>query len=261
MADSSRGQEEKTQEYVDRTYRDFRPRGNLVAFSTAWKETDLYIKADSNLYEEAREAILRVREQIENYIHKHPDFRTSLTPLPLDPRAPAMVQDMLRAAQVASVGPMAAVAGAVSEYVGKELALLSKEVIVENGGDIYLSTRHPTTVSIFAGPSPLSMRLGLKISPEETPCGVCTSSGTVGPSLSLGRADAVTVLASSTCLADAVATALANRIAVAEDLEPTLEQCKTIPDVQGAVAILGDRIGLWGHVNIVKLINKKRNES
>ena len=253
MVDPSRGQKEKTQEYIDRTYRDFALRGNLVAFPAAWKETDLYIKAETNLSEEARKVILELREQIENYIQEHPDFQTTLSPLPLDPEANAIVQDMLQAARLASVGPMAAVAGAISEHVGRELARSSKEIIVENGGDIYLYTRHATTVSIFAGPSPLSMRVGLRILPEQTPCGVCTSSGTVGPSLSLGKADAVTVWATSTSLADAVATALANRIGEPKDIEPVLEQAGTIAGVKGAVAILGDRIGLWGDLNIVKL--------
>jgi len=148
---------------------------------------------------------------------------------------------------------MAGVAGAVAEYVGRALGAYSRDVIVENGGDIYMHTAQPVTVSIFAGPSPLSMKLGIRIPPEATPCGVCTSSGTVGPSLSFGKTDAVTVRAASTVLADAVATALGNRIQHPRDMEPVLEQAGKIPGVLGVVAILGDRIGLWGDLDIVRL--------
>ncbi len=253
MVDPSGGQEDKAQEYVDRTYRDFSSGGRLTAFTVSWRETDLYIKAQENISGQARRAILRFREQIEGYLQEHPEFQTALEPLPLDPEAPLIVQDMLKAGRFASVGPMAAVAGAISEYVGRELSALSQEVIVENGGDIYLSTKEEITVSIFAGHSKLSMQMGLRIAPEETPCGVCTSSGTVGPSLSFGRTDALTVWAPSTSLADATATALANRIASPGDMESVLEQAGDIPGIRGVVAVVDDRIGLWGEVDIVRL--------
>jgi ApbE superfamily uncharacterized protein (UPF0280 family) len=162
---------------------------------------------------------------------------------------------MLLAATNASVGPMAAVAGAVAERVGKSLQTVSREVVVENGGDVFLRARREITVGLFAGGSPLSMQMGMRIQPEDTPCGICTSSGKVGPSLSFGKADAVTIWAPSTALADAVATALANRVTAPEDIEPTLELAKTIHGLKGALVVLEDRIGVWGPVDIVRLTN------
>ena len=253
MAATSGRQEKDRQAFLDRTYRDFRSDGKWVTSAVVCKETDLYIRAEKDLSEQAFPAILQAREDIESYIRKHPDFRTSLAPLPFDPQAPPIVQDMLLASTRASVGPMASVAGAIAENVGKSLQAFSSEVVVENGGDVFLTTRSETTVGIFAGRSPLSMRMGMRIPPEETPCGICTSSGRVGPSLSFGKADAVTVWASSTALADAAATALANRILTPEDIEPSLAQAREIHGLKAALAILEDRIGLWGPVELVRL--------
>jgi len=255
MVTPSRRQEEDGQAFIERTYRDFTSSGKWVTFAVANKETDLYIRAERELSDAAMEAILRARQEIEGYIQRHPHFRTSLEPLPFDPEAPPIVQDMLLAASSASVGPMAAVAGAVAESVGKSLQTLSPEVVVENGGDVFLRARREITVGLFAGRSPLSMQMGMRIQPEETPCGVCTSSGKVGPSLSLGKADAVTIWAPSTALADAAATALANRVVEPEDIEPTLELAKTIGGLKAALVVLEDRIGVWGPVDIVRLNN------
>lgn len=246
-------QEKEGQDWIERTYRDFTSRGNWVAFAVASQETDLYIRAEEDLSHPALQAILRARQEIEGYIRKHPEFRESLRPLPFDPEAPPIVQGMLHAAQRTCVGPMAAVAGAVAESVGESLQALSRNVVVENGGDIFLRTEREITVGLFAGRSPLSMKMGIRIRPEETPCGVCTSSGKVGPSLSLGKADAVTVWASSTPLADAAATALGNRVSRPEDIEPALELAKKMDGLKGVLVVLEDRIGLWGSMELVKL--------
>ncbi len=253
MADPSRRQAGISREYIERTYRDYTTTGAQVAFSAIWKETDLYIKAQKNLSEQAHSAILQSREDIENYIRIKPEFETSLDPLPFDPDAPPIIQEMLHASDLVSVGPMAAVAGAIAENVGRSLQAFSPEIIVENGGDIYLAIQEEITIGIFAGKSLLNMKIGLRIPAKETPCGVCTSSGTVGPSLSFGRADAVTVWANSTALADTTATALANRINTYADIKPTLKQAAEIPDIKGILVILGDQIGLWGSMDLVKL--------
>ena len=253
MVAPSRRQEKDGPDCVERTYRDFASRGKWVPFAVASEETDLYIRAERDLTDPALEAIHRARRAIEGYIRRYPDFRTALQPLPFDPEAPLVVQDMLRAAQSLSVGPMAAVAGAIAEDVGKALQAFSRDVIVENGGDVFLATQRETTVGVFAGRSPLSMRVGMRIPPEETPCGLCTSSGQVGPSLSFGKADAVTVWASSTALADAAATALANRVVTTEDIEPTLEAAKATEGLKGTLVVLRDRVGVWGPIELVRL--------
>jgi ApbE superfamily uncharacterized protein (UPF0280 family) len=148
---------------------------------------------------------------------------------------------------------MAAVAGAIAEAVGRDLAAFTPEVIVENGGDIFLKVSRKTLVGIYAGDSSLSRRIALEIMPRETPLGMCTSSGTVGHSLSLGNADAVIVLSPSTALADAAATALCNMVKAADDITQAIEKAQGIEGLRGLVIIMGDKMGVWGKVRIAPL--------
>ena len=203
--------------------------------------------------QEAREAIINLRQQLEAYIRSNPLFQTSLVPFPADPLAPKIVKEMLTAAQQARVGPMAGVAGAIAEFVGAALLAFTPEVVVENGGDIFLKTGAARTIGVFAGASPLTMRVGIRIPADRQPLGVCTSSATVGPSLSLGKADAVCVISPSATLADAAATALGNMVQGKGDIEPALEAGQKIPGVEGAVIIVGDALGAWGGYELVKL--------
>jgi hypothetical protein len=160
---------------------------------------------------------------------------------------------MIAAAAATGVGPMAAVAGALAARVGRHLAPLSPEIIVENGGDIFLAISHPATVALYAGASPLSQRVGLHLDPASSPLGVCTSSGTVGHSLSFGQADAACVLAPNAALADAAATALGNRVRGPDTIAPALEWAAGLPEILGAVIIVGKKLGAWGRVELVPL--------
>ena len=217
------------------------------------KETDLLVRAEIDLSRETRESILKYRHQIETYIETVPDFERNLVPIRDDRYAPAIVQEMIRTSRLAQVGPMAAVAGAIAESVSKDLLALSGEVIVENGGDIFLSIRKERVIGIYAGSSPLSLKIGIRIDRDESPIGVCTSSGTVGHSLSFGRADAVCILSASAALADAAATSVGNLVHSKEDIEKGLERGKEIPGVLGALILVGDKIGAWGKVELVQL--------
>ncbi|MFC1927875.1 UPF0280 family protein, partial [Chloroflexota bacterium] len=91
------------------------------------------------------------------------------------------------------------------------------------------------------------------ITPRETPLGICTSSGTVGHSLSLGSADAVIVLSPSTALADAAATALCNVVKTPDDIPQAIERAQSIEGLRGLVIIVGDNMGVWGKVTIAPL--------
>jgi ApbE superfamily uncharacterized protein (UPF0280 family) len=141
----------------------------------------------------------------------------------------------------------------MAESVSKDLLKLSKEVTVENGGDIYLSTSKERTIGIYAGDSPLSLKIGIVIRPEETPLGICTSSGTVGHSLSFGKADAVCILSRSAALADAAATAVGNIIQEKKDIELGLEKGKEIKGVLGTLIIVGEKMGVWGNMRLTQL--------
>lgn len=239
----------------ERTYRRFAAAGvTRIPFQARVDTTDLYLRADRDLAREAGEAALRFRGEVEAHIAAVPAFATTLKPLepPAGPLS-LVVGAMYAAGRAAGVGPMAAVAGAIAGAVGRELRRRSREVLVENGGDLFLDLAQDAVVGIFAGASPFTGRLGLRVPAQDSPLGICTSSGTVGPSLSYGRADAATAIAADPALADAVATALGNRIHAPEDLQAAVEWAQTVPGVRGALAILGDRLAAAGEVELVEL--------
>jgi ApbE superfamily uncharacterized protein (UPF0280 family) len=243
----------KPHSYEPRTYRTRMVREGLLGFRVAVKETDLMVLAAQDFTPQVREVVVQERRQLEAYIAAHPGFLEALAPWPADPFAPPVVREMIAATAKVGVGPMAAVAGTLAARVGQALAPLSPEVIVENGGDIFIRVIRPATVALFAGKSPLSGRVGLKIDPGATPLGVCTSSGTVGHSLSLGRADAACIVAPDTALADAAATALGNRVLDAAAIGAALQWAAGVKEILGAVVIVGDKLGAWGAVELVPL--------
>ena len=171
----------------------------------------------------------------------------------MEANAPFIVREMSRTSQIAGVGPMAAVAGAIAEAVGKDLLAFTPEIIMENGGDIFLKTTKKRLVGIYAGQSSFTGKIALEINPGETPLGICTSSGTIGHSLSLGSADAVIIVSSSAALADATATAIGNIVKTKENISQALKKAQEIPGLQGIVVIVGNEMGVWGKVKIVPL--------
>lgn len=236
-----------------RTYRNRVTAKGLVSFHLAVKETDLWVSADRRLEEETRDLIFDCRHQLERYIQSHPEFLTTLQPYGDDPYAPPLVREMIEATRGIGVGPMASVAGSIAEYVAEGLLQWTEQVIVENGGDIFLKVNRPVTVSLLAGESPLSGKIGLMIPEEKMPLGICSSSGTVGHSLSLGIADLVCVLSPSAVLADGAATALGNRIRSKKDLEEIAFWADRVRGIWGGVVILGDKMATWGDIELVAL--------
>jgi ApbE superfamily uncharacterized protein (UPF0280 family) len=232
------------------------PKG-LVLFRVCVKETDLQVHAVSDLTTETRDSVLRYRGHLENYIDTWPDFAVALTPWPMPGAAPAIVRQMVSAGSKAGVGPMAAVAGAIAQSVGRDLLNLTPQVVVENGGDIFIKTDEPVTVGIYAGRSPLSFRIGLRVDSNRGCRGVCTSSGTVGHSLSRGKADAVCVVSADCALADAAATSIGNRVRRAQDVPDAVAFGRRIDGVRGLLVIIGDRLGLWGELEVIPLKGKK----
>lgn len=242
---------------AERTYRNQVAQGHLVSFRTVVQETDLMVQADRDLAAVCRDLVLRYRGYLENYIADHSEFARTLVPWPVSGLMPGIVHDMAVAGNQAGVGPMAAVAGALAEQVGRGLLEHSREVVVENGGDLFLKLEKTTTVGIYAGTSPLSMRVGVKIDATDRPVAVCTSSGTLGHSLSFGKADAATVISDSCCLADAAATSICNRVDSPASVPAAIEYGRTIKGVRGLVVICGKTMGAWGAVDIERLKGKK----
>lgn len=245
-------------EYRKRTYRKLVQGKGMVSFPLSLKESDLLISIDRESFgpgieKKALSLLTSLRQDLEQYIARDEEFRWTLIPHRLLPGAPRIARLMAAAALRAGVGPMAAVAGAFAEVIGRELQRTAKEVIVENGGDIYFKTQHPITTGIFAGKSPLSGKVGLHFYPKQNGCGVCTSSASVGPSLSFGCTDAAIVISHCAALADAAASTLGNLVHREEDIAPALEKVCKIRGIQGAVIILGDKLGVMGDVELVSL--------
>lgn len=242
----------KNSGYEPRFYRSWSRDSDLVSFNVVVKETDLFIRARRVLKKKALDVVIKQRNLLEGYIKRCPDFATAITPLVVGTEAPQIVKAMAEASLKVGVGPMAAVAGTIAEIVGKELLHYSSEVIVENGGDISLRVKKIRHIGVYAGNSPLSGQLALEIKPEDTPLGICTSSGTVGHSLSLGKADAAIVLSPSPALADAAATAVGNMVKTPDDMPKAIEFVRDIEGLMGIIIIINDKMAVWGKVNVVR---------
>ncbi|MCX5678817.1 MAG: UPF0280 family protein [Candidatus Omnitrophica bacterium] len=239
--------------YKARTYRRWVEPKGLVPFEVIEKETDLAISASKVLEAQARAAVLTFRQDLENYIKMDRSFLTSLAPVDVRPDAPAIVKMMADAAFRAGVGPMAAVAGAVAEMVGRELLKYSGEVIVENGGDIFMKTDKKTVIGIYAGASsPFTGKIALEVAPGDNGLGVCTSSGTVSHSLSFGKSDAVVIISEEASLADAVATATGNILKAPGDIEKAINFAKSIKGITGVLVIMKDKMGSWGDIKLIE---------
>lgn len=247
----------KVRRFQERSYRNWIKRSNLKLFRVVIQETDLQIGADTDLTQVVRESVLTHRGHLESYIQSYPGFKDALTPWPLAFPTAKVVSDMIAAGQKAKVGPMAAVAGAIAERVGRDILRHSSQVIIENGGDVYIHSNQNLTVGLYANGSPLSGRIGIRIVKDFFPAAICTSSASVGHSLSLGRADAACILSKSGALADAAATAVGNVIHTADDIPMAIDVARSITGVAGAVLIVGKKIGLWGEIELVPLGGKK----
>jgi ApbE superfamily uncharacterized protein (UPF0280 family) len=191
--------------------------------------------------------IVRQRHILEDYIARNPEFRWSLEPLHLLEDAPEVAQSMARAAKLVGVGPMAAVAGAMAQFAGRAaLDAGAREVIVDNGGDIYIRAVEPVIIGLITGTADLGEKLAFSLKPDDTPISICSSSGKMGHSMSLGDCDLATVVAEDAALADAAATKAANLVKTVDDIDPTLDSIAGFEGVDGVLIIKGDRVGLAG---------------
>ena len=238
-----------------RFYRQWVNTKDLIKIHIDIEETDLLILSktplDLNLLERT---VRHLRQDIKDYIAKDRRFADSLKPISIQLGSAAIIRLMADAASKANVGPMAAVAGGISQLLAEELAKQGyKELIIENGGDIFMSKQTRSRgVAIFAGGSRFSGKLILQVDPQQTPCGICTSSATFGHSLSFGKADSVVILAKDAALADAVATATCNSIHSAADFKNAIEFASDITGVFGTLIILNDNLASWGDIQIQK---------
>jgi ApbE superfamily uncharacterized protein (UPF0280 family) len=237
--------------FEDRTYREWVDAKGLVRSSVSIGESDLMILAREDVSAQAGLLTREVREILEGYVRSDSGFARAMAPYEPSSDAPAIVHGMAAAGRQFGVGPMASVAGAVAKYVGEGLAECD-ELIIENGGDIFVRSRRPVTMSLYAGDrSPFTGKVLFTVHPEGGALGVCTSSGTVGHSTSFGKADAVTVISDSAIDADAAATALCNDVKVQSDVDRVIEKAASCDEIRGIIVAIDDRFGVWGDVELV----------
>lgn len=243
--------------YQQRSYRTRHINEGMNSFQVQYSFCDLWIAAEYQDIQQLRrlsyDFIRTMFNELQDYCNLNPDFATALTPYIVSGTAPQTAYRMEEAAKLANVGPMAAVAGCFAQTLGEYLRaqLGLRNIIIENGGDIWLSTTRPVTVGLYAGTSCLSDKLDMQLEPCAA-LGICTSSATVGPSLSFGRADAVTVLAHDAAVADAFATAIANRIRTPGDIATQLSELP--PEVLGCIIIINEHLGVKANKNCFQLL-------
>lgn len=238
-----------------RFYRKQMGEGRFRAFTVGYKDSDLWIGVDPGSYNpamvnDAQQHLFELRKTLEAYLLIQPDFATTFIPIQLKDDAPAIAQKMAEAARKAGTGPMAAVAGAFAEAIAQELIkkFEVEEIVVENGGDLFLLLKNKLILSVYAGKSSLSGKIGIEVPASITPVGICTSAGTVGPSVSFGKADAVMLASRNCALADALATAIGNQIKTAADLNQVLEKYASHREIISLLAICEGSMGIRGQL-------------
>ena len=226
---------------------------DLVGFRVKIEESDLLILAETDLSTIASDYLLKIRDEIKRYVRNNPLFLKSFIPLPMDELAPDVVRRMLEVSALAGVGPMASIAGTIAEFVGDYLSNFSGEIIVENGGDIYINSKKERIVALYAGDSPISGKLAIKLPPGRY--GIATSSATFGHSLNLGIVDMATVVSNSSSLSDAFATALGNRVRHPVDIKSALDWLSSFKNlgIIGGVVVVKGNVGIWGDMEVVRL--------
>lgn len=243
--------------YEPRWYRKIVDSERFTTFQVEWLETDLWIAIDRSSFNPAipsfiLEQIKGLRNTLDKYIRKNEQFLRSLVPIPDDISAPQEIRRMISASAIARIGPMSAVAGLFSEIIGNEVVKRYnvQEIIVENGGDLFISIKKNIDILVYAGNSPLSNNIAVTIPWEMSPLGLCTSSGTVGHSLSFGKADAVMIACKDTAIADSLATRFGNEVKKPDDIEPALKLAESFKEILSILIIIEDRIGIRGRFAI-----------
>lgn len=244
-------------QYEPRFYRSHFNTERFSEFQVKYLETDLWIGVDPDSFRAEMEeavfsAIRELRLKLDGYIKTEPEFVKTLKPFQPTVSAPPEAQEMAGASAKAGVGPMASVAGLFARKAGETLLknFSVNELIIENGGDIFAFLKNEIVLSVYAGDSPLSGKTGLVVTPEINPLGICTSAGTVGHSLSFGKADAVVVISRDILAADAFATAFGNMVKTSEDVEEVVKKAENYPEILSLLIICKDKLGIWGRYEI-----------
>ncbi len=212
------------------------------------EETAVTVAAGREFIGPAAKSIKSTRLEIERQIRKDPFFLTTLEPYDPSPGSPRSIVRMCEAARAAGVGPMASVAGVVAQQAMEAMAESGcAHGWVDNGGDISMLAQEPVTVEVFAEPGS-SHAVALEVEPNASIIGICTSSGRVGHSISFGDSDASVVIARDAVLADALATAIGNRVKDAESMKVCFDDFKGLPGFVAGLVLRDGDAAMFGKV-------------
>ncbi len=249
-------------EYVSRLYRNNMGKGRFYSFTIQYKETDLWIGISPEDYKPkikdfAYKQVKELRDKMDAYLEEDKEYASALLPYMPAHQAPGIFYDMSAVAQKTGIGPMSAVAGAFAEFVGQSIICNFDvdEIVVENGGDVFIDVKRNITINVFAGESPISEKIGIDVPANYSPCGICTSAGKVGPSLSFGQAHAVMVACKDIKLADSWATAIGNKIKCADDINDIVNEYTGMPEIKSLIIVCDDKLGIGGELELKIITN------
>jgi len=235
-------------------YRKSYPQENgLVNCQFRIGESNIMISSDKPIKTLAKKFLVQIRCEIERYIKLQPEFSESFKPIKIKKNAPLIIKQMSKASHSANVGPMAAIAGAIAEELGNCLDKHVSELIIENGGDIFVNVKRQIVIGVRCHNKTIKDNLGILLNKKRGRCAICTSSGTIGHSFSYGKADAATVIAKNGAIADAWATRLGNEIKSQKDIKKALSLLKNIKDVSGALVLYKKTIAAWGDIELTQI--------
>jgi ApbE superfamily uncharacterized protein (UPF0280 family) len=217
-----------------------------------YKYTDLFISSDKDIKSRIEKPVKKIYKELGFVIKKDQSFLKSLSPVIIKPFFPPIIKKMCALSKPFNVGPMAAVAGTVNDYISTHLIRYCRSLLIENGGDLFLSSMRDLKVGVYLKNSYFKNKLVLKIKAKDMPCGLCASSSTFGHSLSLGKCDLAVVQSDSPIAADAAATAVANSIITADDIEKSIDYFTKIGNLTGLLIVKDNRMGIWGNIELCK---------
>jgi len=235
--------------YEERFYRHYSKHRHSLEIT--YRESDLYIVSDKEIDKKlAQTTLIKYYTQIENYIKKNPKFLSSLSPLEIIDPAPPIVKDMFEASKLAGIGPFSSVAGAVALYTGKSLLKFCNQIMVENGGDIFLKINKDKKIGLYLGENFHPQIITIKIKKRDYPFGICSSSSTIGPSLNFGRADLLSVIGKDAIISDVFATAYSNKIRKEKDINEVINEARSNSFIEAIIISFENKIFFWGNVEI-----------
>ena len=233
-------------------YRSYIQNKEKFSWQVIYKYTDLLISSDKDIKSKIEKPLKKIYEELEFVIKKDPPFLKSLSPVTIKSFFSPIIKKMCRLSEPFNVGPMASVAGTVNDFIADHLIRYCSSLLIENGGDLFLYSKRDLKVGVYLKNPYFKNKLVLKISVKDMPCGLCSSSSVFGHSLSLGKCDLAIAMAKSSIIADAWATAIANSIITADDIEKSMDYFMRIGDLKGLLIVKDDKIGIWGSIELCK---------